>query len=864
MPLDAGVRLDTFEILGPLGSGGMGEVYRARDLRLGREVALKVLPEAFAKDPARAARFQREARLLAAINHPGIAAIYGAEKSGAVEYIVMELVPGETLGERMATGALPLSEALRLGLQTAEALEAAHERGVIHRDLKPSNIKVTPEGKVKVLDLGLAKAMEPSSPDENLSNSPTLVADQTRPGVILGTVEFMSPEQARGKEVDRRSDIWAFGCILFEMLSGKRAFTGESPSDVLVSILSSEPDWNVLPPVTPPRIRELLGRCLEKDSANRLRDIGDARLEIERSLADLKEGSAPDRRLPVQTARGRRTALLAVGILAAVAAAVWLVQRSARPIRAGPESDRALVVLPSRDLTGAPGGQLVGDGLVETLSARLGEIPGIQVVTPTAAVAASDAQSDPFRAAQRVGANLAVRSSFMRSGDSLRITYTVWNVQTRSQVASGTIDGLASDVFGVQDRLAERVAAGLSLPRRPIRATTPSGLEGAANQEKYLQAIGNLQRYDKPASVDAAVGLLTQLSAEAPGSALVNAALGRAYLYKFVDTRDRKWMDLSLASCARAEQSRADLPEVAITRGELLLAAGKPGEAVTAFQKALEVQPSDYPALLGLARAYDAAGSVPQAESAYHRALNLQPRFWAGYSGLAAFYYGHGQYPKAAEMFRRVTELTPDNANAFSNLGAVYTAMGRFEEALDAYRKSLSLAPTDAAHSNVGTVEYYLGHYRESAAAFEKAIAMTPGHFLFWANLGDAERWTKGLEPRSAEAYRRAIALARDELRVNGRNAQAHAYLAACLAKSGHPQEAASEIREALALQPSNPEFLYVAAVVSNLAGRRSEALERLQQAVVGGFSAAMILRDPELADLKNEDAFQKIVRTGS
>ena len=299
MALQPGVRLGSFEVLGPLGAGGMGEVYRARDTHLGREVAIKALPEAFARDPARAARFDREARLLATLNHPAIAAIYGAETFDGVPCIIMELVPGETLAETLARGPLAPNDALDLVRQLAEALEAAHERGVIHRDLKPSNIKITPEGKVKVLDLGLAKAIEPVFSDD-LSRSPTLSLDETRPGVILGTVQFMSPEQARGKPVDKRTDIWAFGCILFEMLSGKRLFDGETITDILASVLKSEPDWNALPAEAPARIRRLLRLCLARDPRHRLRAAGDALLELE---SEEPEPSAPS---VVSTAARRR------------------------------------------------------------------------------------------------------------------------------------------------------------------------------------------------------------------------------------------------------------------------------------------------------------------------------------------------------------------------------------------------------------------------------------------------------------------------------------------------------------------------------------------------------------------------------
>ncbi|HEY6146518.1 MAG TPA: protein kinase, partial [Thermoanaerobaculia bacterium] len=514
----------------------------------------------------------------------------GAEASGGREYIVMELVPGETLSEILARGPLPLAEALRFALQIAEALEAAHEEGVVHRDLKPSNIKVTPGGKVKVLDLGLAKAMQPSSPDATASQSPTLIADQTRPGVILGTVEYMSPEQARGKEVDKRADIWAFGCVLFEMLSGRRAFTGETTSDALVSILTREPDWPALPSETPERIRELVRRCLQKDAGQRVRDAGDARLEIESCLAELSGRSGPrDAARPPRPVR-RWAPLVLILLVLAAGTAAWLYSRGSRSTSgAAADRMRSLVVLPSRDLSGTPGGQLVGDGLVETLSARLGELPGIQVVTPSAAVAASDRLADPFRAAKSVGATLAVRSSLMRSGDVVRIAYSIWDVGNRSQLASGTVDGAASDLFGIQDRLAESVAGGLKVRRGARRTPTPTGLDGAGAQERYLQAIGNLQRYDKPAEVDAAVRTLETLAAEKPNSALVPAALGRAYLYEYNLTREKSWTQKAAGAVARARQLDPDLPEVNATLGELESRTGKPKEAIAAFERTLAV-----------------------------------------------------------------------------------------------------------------------------------------------------------------------------------------------------------------------------------------------------------------------------------
>jgi serine/threonine protein kinase/Tol biopolymer transport system component len=289
MALATGSRLGPYEILAGIGAGGMGEVYRARDSKLGRDVALKVLPEAFARDAERMARFQREAKVLASLNHPNIASIYGLEDSGATHALVMELVEGPTLADRIRSGPIPIDEALRIAKQITEALEYAHERGIVHRDLKPANVKVTNDDAVKVLDFGLAKAIEGDAASIDISTSPTISRMATLAGVLLGTAAYMSPEQAKGKAVDRRADIWAFGCVLYEMLTGKQTFTGETVTDTLAAVIRAEPDWLQLPAATPVRARVLLQRCLQKDPKQRLRDIGDARISLEEVLS-----GAPD------------------------------------------------------------------------------------------------------------------------------------------------------------------------------------------------------------------------------------------------------------------------------------------------------------------------------------------------------------------------------------------------------------------------------------------------------------------------------------------------------------------------------------------------------------------------------------------
>jgi Tol biopolymer transport system component len=319
MALSTGTRLGGYEILGALGAGGMGEVYRARDAKLNREVALKVLPESLAGDPDRLARFRREAQVLAALNHPNIAHIHGFEDSGTTHALVMELVEGPTLADRIAQGPIPLDEALPIARQIADALESAHEQGIIHRDLKPANIKVRPDGTVKVLDFGLAKAVDPvSTSGVNVMNSPTLSNHATQAGIILGTAAYMSPEQAAGKAVDTRSDLWAFGVVLLEMLTGRHVFPGETVSHVLAAVLKSEPDWTTLPADTPTPIRRVLRRCLEKDRRRRIADASDARLELDEvgSSGSLEGGFAVSA-VPTATVPAWRRALpwMLAGIL---------------------------------------------------------------------------------------------------------------------------------------------------------------------------------------------------------------------------------------------------------------------------------------------------------------------------------------------------------------------------------------------------------------------------------------------------------------------------------------------------------------------------------------------------------------------
>src|ERR1022692_47538 len=411
MSLSPGARLGPYEILAPLGAGGMGEVWRATDTRLGREVAVKVLPEEFFEGEQARQRFEREAKLLASLNHPNIAAVYSFEESGGRHLLVMELVEGESLSKRMKAGAILMGEALAIARDIAAALEAAHAKAIVHRDLKPGNVMISSEGRVKLLDFGLAKAFERKLATPDFSHSPTATAAGTEAGVILGTAAYMSPEKARGQRVDARTDIWAFGVVLYEMLTGRRLFQGQSTPDTLAAVLRESVDFKKLPLATPRDVRALLLRCLERDPEERLADIGEARRALERATL-----GGVGTRVP-----GLTLAAAAGVLILLVAGGVYLARQ--RPAaRVAPASIvPSIAVLPFTNLSGDKSQDYFSDGLSEELSGLLGKVKELHVAGHASSFAFKGKTEDLASIGQKLHVATVLEGSVRRSGDQLRV-----------------------------------------------------------------------------------------------------------------------------------------------------------------------------------------------------------------------------------------------------------------------------------------------------------------------------------------------------------------------------------------------------------------------------------------------------------
>jgi len=456
-----GRKIGTFEIAEMIGRGGMGVVYLAHDTKLGRSVAVKSIPAELQTSTTAQARLKREAKLLASLNHPNIAVIHDIVEADSSGYLILEYVPGQNLAERIAQGPLKLQEALSIGRQIAEAVDAAHEKGVVHRDLKPGNIKITPEGKLKVLDFGLAKASV--SGDKDVDNT------VTQPGCVVGTPAYMSPEQARGKDTNHRTDIWSFGCIMYQMLTGHLPFEGETATDTIARILEREPDWQALAPDTPSHIRTLLHHCLEKDPRRRLANIGDAAVEIKKTLALTAPTTAAKSATLVRT---RWT--MGIGFVVVTLLLVLAVLRSNRGTwwekilgRTGPGQIKSLAVLPLQNLTGDPEQEYFVDGLTEALIADLGKIGALQPRSPTSIMQYKDVSKPLSEIARELNVDAVVQGSVLHVGERVRITANLIHAPTDTHLWANSYERNLSDILSLFKEIARSIANEIGITMTP-------------------------------------------------------------------------------------------------------------------------------------------------------------------------------------------------------------------------------------------------------------------------------------------------------------------------------------------------------------------------------------------------------------
>ena len=673
-----GRQFGPYHILSPLGAGGMGEVYRAHDSKLGRDVAIKTLPQEFAHDPERLSRLRREARTVASLNHPNIAAIYGLEESEEADYLVLELVEGETL-----RGPLPVQTALDRACQVAAALEAAHDKGIIHRDLKPANVKVTPQGTVKVLDFGLAKAIWGPEGNPELLQPGTGTGVGSIAGQIVGTPGYMSPEQARGGEVDKRTDIWAFGCLLYELLTGRRTFPGETQRDTIAAVLEREPDWRALPAKMPAAIRELLRHCLQKDAGRRLNHIADAHRTIEKALRG-------QNRWRVAAVAATALAMLAVG------SEVWM-GRSAHSLHSAsqPTQIQALAVLPLVNLSGDPEQEYFADGMTEELINDLARIGALRVISRTSVMQYKDAHKSLPEIARSLNVDAVVEGSVERSGNRVRVRVQLIEAATDRHLSAESYERDLRDILGLQSEIAHAIADEIKIKLTP-QDQTRLATTRPINSEAYESYLKGRYYWNKKS------GVAVRQAAEYFSKAIT---LDGGYAAPYV----------GLADCY-----------VSLSNLGQLLPSEAYGKAREAVLGALEIDDglADAHASLAAIRA-DYDWDWQGAETEFQRALELDPKHANAHQWHAVFLARLGRFNEAAAEIRTAKELDPLSLPVATSAGLILRYARRYDEAIKELQKAIDLEPTfKFTHVELAEIYGLKGMFQEAAFEWSRVEAL--------------------------------------------------------------------------------------------------------------------------------------------
>ena len=708
MTLTAGARLGPYEIVAPLGAGGMGEVYRARDPRLGREVAVKVLPESVASHPDRLARFEREARTVAALNHPNIVVLHSIEHADAVRFLTMELVEGQNLGALVTPGGLPLAHVLALAIPLADALAVAHERGVVHRDLKPANVMVTRDGRVKVLDFGLAKRADEVTLEA--TQAATLAAPISTAGQLVGTVPYMSPEQLRGGDVDSRTDLFSFGILLHELLTGKRPFAGATQADVASAILRDVP-----PPVRtaradlPPDLDRIVARCLEKDPERRFQTAKDVRNELELVRRTLESGasSAP------------------------------VVAPGAPP--AG-DASPSIAVLPFANRSRDEDDAYFAEGLADELHNVLAKIRGLRVAARSSSAQFKGATHDIAAVGQKLRVATLLEGSVRKSGNRVRIAVQLVKVADGFQLWSETYDRTLDDIFAVQDDIAQSVVKEL---RAALLGETPdSKASGEVRAEVAVAAAGRgedaeahglflqgryfVQRMSA-ADYERGIELLRRAVALEPRHARAWSMLSWAESTRAISTSGG--LDVSIRRAREAAEhalaAAPDLAEAHLAMSSIEIWYDFDWKKATASaERALELAPDDPEAMRGMSILLHLSGRFADAETLCRRSLERDPLSVGTYSMLARALAAAGRFSEADEAFARALEISPDATSLRSLRGIVMAQAGRFDDALvEAEREK-----AEWAHwFGLAMVHGLAGHREESVRARERLMKFSEG-----------------------------------------------------------------------------------------------------------------------------------------
>jgi serine/threonine protein kinase/tetratricopeptide (TPR) repeat protein len=851
----------------------MGVVYKALDTRLDRFVALKFLHEKYLENKQALGRFEREARVVSALNHPKICVIHEVDSFKGQPFIAMEFLQGETLAHVMKKSQMEVERILDLGIQVTEGLEEAHSKGVIHRDIKPSNIMVIGSGHVKILDFGLAKLTQLPFPYREDSSAPTLDDYITDQGVLLGTISYMSPEQALGKEVDHRSDLFSLGVLLYEMAAGTLPFQGETLAGLCDELIHRNPISVLrLNPKLPEEFEGLYSRVLEKDPRYRFQSASDLRAELShlKHQIDMSATPLPAAR-PKRKMRGiRKLARLGILVLLAV---VLILPGIRNPILhffgiSGLPPEKHIAVLPF-ELAEAyrQEHQMFFDGLANQMTRSLVRLEQFQdqlLVVPFSEISKGKITSS-LEAHREFNVTLVVYGSVETDGEEVTLLLDLIDADRTRSMNKATVFGELSDPESLQKRTIRELIDMLEITLGPeadeVLAAGYPAQETA--RSLFLRADGFLLRYDDSENLIRAEDVLVEALRIDPNYADARAALGETYRLQFEDSADPKWIEQAEKECLRAIELDADLVDAHVLLGKLRAARGFYEEAQQTYEVVLELNPRNADAYRGLAESWAKQGDTQTAEATYKAAIALRPGYWPGYHELAMFYFSNERLEEALQAWQQVRDLIPESSSPYSNLGAVNFRLHRYEEAREFYETAIEKDSSDVRpYYNLGTLLYFQGNYEEAARAFENAIELADSRYLYWAAAGDTYRELGDLES-SRYYHGGAVDRVRGLVELDPNDARAKARLADYLIQLGETEEGLDYLEETLQMDQAEnaPWFMQLAGKLYEQVGNRDLAIDYLIRAVELGSDRDLIEDSPILSRLIKDPQYQLRIR---
>jgi len=833
-----------YQITEKLGEGGMGMVFQARDTKLRRTVALKFLSHRIAENTIEHNRFQQEAQSAAALNHPNIAQIYAFEEMDGELCIVMEYVQGQELKECIEQGNLTVDQKCAIAKQIAQALKAAHDKGIIHRDIKSRNIMINEEGNVKVMDFGLARMQGE--------------AHITKTGTTLGTTSYMAPEQLIGEEMDARSDIWAFGVVLYELFTGELPFQGAYEPAVLYAITEEDPlPVLELNPEIPQIIADVIDQCLVKNKDLRYQSI-------DAILADLTIGESEkpqtQRREESRNRSRKDSKLFKIGISLSVLLIIALLFYQLKPFGLGKNipKKRYLAVLPIENIGNNPAVNAICAGLAETFSFKLSELEKYEDSYWIAPV--SEMREEKIKSAtqanKQFGVNLAIMSSIQTFNDSTRLILELVDADKARKLETQRVVVPAQNLALLEHKGVQAMMRMLEIESNADidRTLSNGGTSNPTAFEYYLKGRGSLQNYSSLDSLESAIGFFQKAIAIDPKFGLAYAGLGEAYWHQYQASGDVTIANKTQSVLRKATEFNDNLAPIQSLLGLVNNGTGNQELAIQHYEKALQIDPNYTQAYRGLAKIYDEQGNDQKAVATYKYAIALKPEIWEGYNDLGKHFYRKGNFKEATKQFKKVVSLTPKSSSAHSNLGACYYLQGKNDEAAEAFQMALALGRNPFAASNLATLYFAEKRYELSIPLYKIALETYSKNYSFWGNLAVAYEFS-GKKEKSKQAYLTAIKKAKEQLEINPNDPEITADLGAYYSDIGDSAAALRYIQKALSLDDGNIVVRQRAVSTYEKLGMRKSALKWINVSMLSDIESqpelTALVKDPRYRDLK-------------